>query len=163
VLEPSTLHSNVYSVPEIVLLKWLTVHYHHGNPHRARRITNFDSHLADGLVLAAVMLSHVPGISKLQHMNQDPRSREQREANAKKLIVALLELGIQYPLHASSIALPVGRDLLLLCMLLYQKLPGYLPKTTIEFKGSLDEEVVKHVELSNPSSQVIVYTPVRLL
>ena len=50
--------SNVYSVPEAILLKWLTYHYCLINPMHPKVITNFDADLQDGLVFAALIKSH---------------------------------------------------------------------------------------------------------
>jgi hypothetical protein len=50
--------SNVYSVPETILLKWMTLHYGKVNPTHPKTITNFDADLQDGLVFAALIKSH---------------------------------------------------------------------------------------------------------
>ena len=43
------------------------------------------------------------------------------------------------------------------CVQLYQALPHYIPKATIEFPAVLGDEVKKNIELSNPSKQPISY------
>ena len=49
------------------------------------------------------------------------------------------------------------RELLLFSMWLYQSLPHYVPKTTLEFSGGLHAPLTKALELSNPSRKPIVY------
>jgi hypothetical protein len=49
------------------------------------------------------------------------------------------------------------RDLVLVVLGLYQTLPHYVPKTTIEFSGALHEEVTKTIELTNPARKPIQY------
>ncbi len=54
---------------EIVLLKWLQLHYNKVYPKDARRVTNLSSDLRDGVVLAALFKSHVPGCKALKMIN----------------------------------------------------------------------------------------------
>jgi hypothetical protein len=49
------------------------------------------------------------------------------------------------------------RELLLFSMYLYQSLPHYVPKTTLEFSGGLHTPLAKTLELSNPSKKPITY------
>ena len=46
--DPALSGSNMYSVSEGVLLKWLTYHYAAMAPPKPKRITNFDKDLRDG-------------------------------------------------------------------------------------------------------------------
>ena len=48
--------SNVYSLPEMILLKWMTFHYNVQNPtHTVPLFTNFDDDLKNGKVFAALI------------------------------------------------------------------------------------------------------------
>ena len=47
--------------------------------------------------------------------------------------------------------------LLLLGLHLFQFLPQLIPKTTVVFGGRLNEPVIKHLELTNPSNRPLVY------
>jgi hypothetical protein len=57
-IEPNMTKSNVYSVPEAILLKWMTFHYCKVHPMHPKVITNFDADLHDGLVFASLIKSH---------------------------------------------------------------------------------------------------------
>ena len=57
-IEPNMTKSNVYSVPETILLKWMTYHYCRVNPMHPKVVTNFSADLRDGLVFAALIRSH---------------------------------------------------------------------------------------------------------
>ncbi len=185
--------SNIYSVPEAVLCKWLTYHFikviactrvvlfccfflmigfllalPQQNPHLARRVINFQTDCSDGLVLAAVLLSHVPTLKSLTAMHLTPATEEQHFENASKVIAAIKEVGLHITLTETDIVRyafsrypyldslfsqllscrPTARDMMLLCLFLYQNLPSYVPRTTIEFKGRLHDEIVKAIELS---------------
>lgn len=56
--------SNIYSVSETVLLKWMQYHYNKMNPMHPKTLSNFDADLQDSLVLAAVIKSHYGNTSK---------------------------------------------------------------------------------------------------
>lgn len=47
--------------------------------------------------------------------------------------------------------------MLLLSSLLFQSLPQFLAKSTIEFKGNLHQKVTKLVEMANPGCKPILY------
>lgn len=50
--------SNIYSVSESILLKWMNYHYNQINGMHPRLIYNFDEHLRDSSVFAALIRSH---------------------------------------------------------------------------------------------------------
>ena len=65
----SVLGSNVYSEAECVLLAWLTHHARKGSPVLAGvTVVDFDDCLRDGTVIAAVIDSHVQGLTATRHM-----------------------------------------------------------------------------------------------
>jgi hypothetical protein len=57
----------------------------------------------------------------------------------------LRAIGIDYDIQAIDITDPNPVSLLLLCVHLYNHLPHYLPKTTVNFEGSLHAPVIRHV------------------
>lgn len=57
-VEQHMMKSNVYSVSETILLKWMTFHHNKVNPMHPKIITNFDADLHDGVVLASLIKSH---------------------------------------------------------------------------------------------------------
>lgn len=60
----------------------------------------------------------------------------------------LFLLCFQY--QATDISDPNPIMMLILCVYLYENLPCYLPKKTIEFKGTLHATIVKQVLISLP-------------
>ena len=69
-------------------------------------------------------------------------------------------LGLELPLSPTRICAkpaPDARDMLLVVLYLYQNLPQYLPRTSIEFAGVLGQTIVKSIELRNPSKSSIKY------
>eukprot|EP00698_Gefionella_okellyi_P007756 TRINITY_DN1898_c0_g1_i1.p1 TRINITY_DN1898_c0_g1~~TRINITY_DN1898_c0_g1_i1.p1 ORF type:complete len:2231 (+),score=540.36 TRINITY_DN1898_c0_g1_i1:707-6694(+) len=163
--DPTLSTSNVYSIAEGVLLKWLAYHY---NKYRSDtgaggepiKLTRFDTDLRDGHVLAALLISHAPSLAstldKLKSVN-DRTEKEDVTFNATKVIAAMREIGLDYIPVYEDFVKPNMRDMVLLCLSLYQTLPMYIPKATIEFSGRLGDKVTKSIELSNPSKRDITY------
>jgi len=111
--------SNVYSVPETILLKWMTHHYCKVNYMHPKVVTNFDADLQDGLVFAALIKSHYGNAQALQDLRHGVQYEEQVMFNAKRIIEAVHEIGLQTHLTPNDIVHPSARELLLFCVQLY--------------------------------------------
>lgn len=81
----------------------------------------------------------------LQDMYTHPATAEQCLHNALKVVNAMRFAGIDYDIQAIDITDPNPIALLLLCTHLYQRLPQYLPKATVEFSGPLHSTVSRQV------------------
>ena len=156
-IEPNMTKSNVYSVPETILLKWMTYHYNRMNQMHPMTITNFDADLHDGQVFASLIKSHYGNASALADMKGGIPYEEQIMHSAKRIIEAVHEIGLQTHLTPNDIVQPSARELLLFCVQLYQGLPHYIAKAQIEFPAVLGDMVTKNIELSNPSKNPISY------
>jgi hypothetical protein len=120
-------------------------------------ITNFDADLQDGLVFAALIRSHYGNAQALNDMKASVQYEEQVMFNAKRVIEAVHEIGLQTHLSPKDIVSPSARELLLFTVQLYQGLPHYIAKAQIEFPAVLGDMVTKNIELSNPSKNPISY------
>jgi len=151
--------SNVNSVPECILLRWLNFHYMRANKERfpPRTVCCFDADLQDSVVLAVVIQSHIPSCQAVGIMRFPCQSIDQTEENACHIIAALQEVGLSFPIQMTDIAQPQPKDMLLFVMFLYQNLPHYVPKTVIPFSTMLGVNVTKNIELTNPSKKAITY------
>ncbi|XP_052808119.1 cilia- and flagella-associated protein 47-like isoform X2 [Mya arenaria] len=169
-VNPDPLSSNIYSCAERIILTWVNHHYEHyrkivwqnctkGGVPPARWIVNYDFDLLDGLVLGAVIGAHMPFLIKthLQDMYTHPATAEQCLHNALKVVNAMRYAGIDYDIQAIDITDPNPIALLLLCSHLYQRLPQYLPKASVEFSAPLHATVSRQVKLRNPSGKPLVY------
>ena len=149
--------SNVYSVPETILLKWMQYHYNLINPLLPKRLTNFDADLQDGRVFAALIQSHYGNVKNLKDIKTSCYNDDHLLFNAKRVIEAVHEIGLNTHVIPQDISNPSARELLLFCVQLYQSLPHYIPKAQIEFPATLGDLVTKNIELSNPSKNSISY------
>jgi hypothetical protein len=122
-----------------------------------KTITNFDADLQDGLVFAALIKSHYGNAAALAGLKASVQYEEQVLFNAKLVIEAVHEIGLQTHLSPKDIVAPSARELLLFCVQLYQGLPHYIAKAQIEFPAVLGDLVTKNIELSNPSKNPICY------
>ncbi|KAK7478911.1 hypothetical protein BaRGS_00029892 [Batillaria attramentaria] len=169
-VNPDPLASNIYSVGERILLTWLN-HYYERYRHRvwknckwggvppSRWVVNYDFDLLDGLVLAAVMGAYMPFLitSHLQDMYTHPTTAEQCLHNALKVVNAMRYAGIDYDVQAIDITDPNPIMMLLLVSHMYQLLPQYIPKATMDFTGTLHSTVTRQVKITNTSSKALTY------
>jgi hypothetical protein len=102
--------SNVYSVSETILLKWMSYHYNLINPmHGVRVLSNFDNDLSDSTVFAALIRSHYgdpPALKNFRNVvgTRDPRDDATLMTNARLIIQAIDEIGISTHVTAEDIA-----------------------------------------------------------
>jgi hypothetical protein len=93
-IEPYMTKSNVYSVPETILLKWMTYHYNKMNTMHPMTITNFDADLHDGQVFASLIRSHYGNATALADLKGGIPYEEQILHSAKRIIEAVHEIGL---------------------------------------------------------------------
>ncbi|KAK1167755.1 cilia- and flagella-associated protein 47-like [Acipenser oxyrinchus oxyrinchus] len=124
-----------------------------------RWIINFDLDLLDGLVLAAVLAAYCPFLISTHFLNMytNPTSLEQCLHNSLVLVNAFRAIGLDIDIQATDISDPNAVMLLMLCVYLYERLPQYLPRKTVDFVGSLHAVTVRQVRLKNSSSKSLVY------
>ena len=144
--------SNVYSVGESILLEWVSFHYNRSAPLAPRSVVDFQK-LTDGIVLCGVISSHVPNVTAIQHLRTNIISIDDCLYNMTKLCAGLKELGLSWYGSAASLVASNARDMILFVLWLFQHLPHFIPKSTLEFKTSLGApESTQCIELTNPSS-----------
>ncbi|XP_048459067.1 cilia and flagella-associated protein 47-like [Rhincodon typus] len=164
------LSSNIYSTGELVLLTWLNHHYEtkrsvvweccqKGAIPPTRWIINFDLDLLDGLVLAAVVAAYCPHLipTHFENMYTSPAAPEQCLHNSLVLLKAFDAIGLDFDIQGTDISDPNPIAMLMLCVYLFERLPNYRPKMTVEFTGELHATIVKHVRLQNPFMKDLVY------
>src|SRR3569833_500485 len=94
-VDPPMTQSNIFSVPETILLKWMQYHYNKMNPMHPKAITNFDADLLDGLVFAALIKSHYGNAKNIKDMKQSCYNDEHILFNVWKVIEAVSEIVLQ--------------------------------------------------------------------
>ncbi|XP_078514036.1 cilia- and flagella-associated protein 47 [Lissotriton helveticus] len=169
-ISPAPLSSNIYSPEERALLTWLNIHYEtmrnniwtdcqKGKIPPKRWVVNFERDLLDGLVLAAVIASYCPFLisSHFVTMYTHPYIPEQCLHNCLILVNAFRAISLNIDVQATDICDPNPILMLMLCVYLYEKMPLYVPKKTVEFEGALHSTVAREVRLKNPSSKSLVY------
>lgn len=84
-VETAMTKSNVYSVSETILLKWMQFHYNQMNQLHPKTLINFDHDLRDGTVFAALIRSHYgePPALNVKYFRNVPTEEKHREQNAK--------------------------------------------------------------------------------
>ena len=163
--DPTLAGSNVYTPSEALVLRWLEMHWLRGEPPQPERLTGFEQ-LRDGHVFAAVVLSHCPFLASKVLKGEEPKAgtaidllvprpvngagaalvmKEADQLTNMKLVMGALEqIGLLFSaapnggrmVEAAALLRGSPRELLLFSMFLYQSLPHYVPKTTLEFSGA---------------------------
>lgn len=87
-----------------------------------------------------------------------PTTGEQYLQNALIIVSCLSQLGLEYDLQALDITRADPICMCLLVCYLYEHLPDYLPKGTIQFGGVLHEPSTSQVKVTNPSTQTLLYS-----
>jgi hypothetical protein len=107
--------SNIYSVSETILLKWMQYHYNKVNPMHPKTLSNFDADLQDSLVFPSLIKSHYGEKSSknIREMKASVFNEDQVLFNPKKLIDAVSEIGLTTHLTPQDIANPSAHELLL--------------------------------------------------
>lgn len=156
-IEPWMTSSNLFSISENIILKWMSYHYANMHPHTPKKLTNFEADLMDGTVFAAVMQSHTGPIKALSNIKMNCTTEEQRIFNCEKIIAGLTEIGMNTYITANDLARPSGREMVIFCLQLYQGLPHYIPKCKIIFSCPLGEKIEKKLDLANNSNKPVNY------
>lgn len=167
--------SNVYSQAESVLLAWISYHVgkavelsgggaraaveNEGEEESNPRIIDFFGDLSNLFPLLQVMHSHLPESTKYGrplHGYTDTE-KTKRDELCSRLIDSLEKARMLFDFTEEEIVCS-GRTLLLLALHLFLNLPSLLPKSRIEFKGTLGSLITKTIELKNPSKKKVVYS-----
>ncbi|XP_060129517.1 cilia- and flagella-associated protein 47 isoform X2 [Zootoca vivipara] len=165
------LSSNIYSSSERILLIWMNRNFEKtrtivwkdskkGDIPPTRWIVNFDKDLLDGLVLAAQVARYCPYLISTHFVNMytNPQTSEECLHNCLILVNAFHAISLDIHVLATDICDPNPITMLMLCVYLYEWLPQYLPKKSVEFAGPLHGTVVRKIQLKNPSIKPLVYT-----
>ena len=157
--------SNLYSPPETLLLKWLTLHTNCVRRDSPVFLRDFSADLCDSRVLAAVIISHIPckkaTLDRLEAVAEgdleDQVLFEARLVNAKKLLAVLHGLQMPFLPPPEEIAGGNARVLVLLALTLMDVCPQLIPRGDIDFTGRLNTPVVREIALNNPIGRSITY------
>lgn len=147
------LPSNIYSNQELMLLKWLKLNYltgHISGSSKQRDFYNFKDHIIESGVLFNLSLNYFPKDDK--HSIKRIKQTDQKVPSGERIISALKEFGVYTHASAEDINNGYPRELLCLCLFLYQNLIFFVPKGTIEFSCILGDVVKKAILLENNAS-----------
>ena len=152
--------SNIYSLPEFILLRWLNACYEYINPTNPKEIYNFSSDFSDSSLLTALVLSYFPKEDKLPVAKRKSVLIEPKKMNYNNLLNILKEYGIythikKFQISPSNIN---AREILLFLTVLFQNMQHFNPKDTIVFSCILGDSLVKIISLMNPTKKTLEYS-----
>ena len=162
--------SNVFSVSESILLRWLTFQRRKVYGSSASRVENFGHDLKDGSVFYAAIVAHWPVAAetfetrmKLPHSFKEKSNLTTEVCHSNACVVLEALEFVRQPYGDSDLAGAVivnasAAELVLFTLFLYQALPCLVPKTSIKFPCRLGKVTTKDVSLKNSSDSSITYT-----
>lgn len=169
-IKSDPLTSNIYSIGERILLTWLNHCYasfkdkiwvsdDSSQTPTSRWIVNFDIDITDSLAIGATFGAYCPFLieSHLRRMYVIADTAEKCFHNALILVECSRYIGLVYDINALDLTDPNPITISLFCAYLYENLPNYLPKSSVDFSGALGETLSKNVKISNPSKKNIMY------
>ena len=148
--------SNLYSTHETVLLRWIELYQ--SDP--VCRLTNFDRELKNSIYISNIIQGYIntPSIKGILNLKQECLNSDDLLFNAEKILQALSFIGLETHMQAKNIAYPSARENVLFLTHIYQSLLNYIPKhDPIVFSCILGQEVIKNIELKNPTKKVISF------
>ena len=166
--------SNVMNENESVLLGW--ANYHMANArilpdggaspnHRLQgpfRLVDFQNDAKDMYCFCQIVHSHIPELT----MDGGPLfgySSSQSSSKNKDyfgyLTASLQSSNLHFEVTYADL-LASDRVMVLYLLYLYLSLPSMIPKGEIEFKGALNEPIVRLISLKNPSKRIMTYNSV---
>ncbi|XP_044297815.1 cilia- and flagella-associated protein 47 isoform X4 [Varanus komodoensis] len=125
------LSSNIYSSCERILLVWMNRHFE-----KMRKIVWKNCKKGD-----------IPPTRWIVNFDRDLLDG----------LVLAAQVASYCPYLAADICDPNPIMMLMLCVYLYERLPQYMPKKSLEFTGPLHATVVRKMLLKNPSVRPLVY------
>jgi hypothetical protein len=164
--------SNVYGQGEAVLLAWAKYHAARagnlpdegaqapgtraGGRRKADAI-DFKADFSDLFTYLQVFHAHVPELASADKplCGYTTGDSHKVENNYPRLLASLE--AVQQTFEFSKKDLCTTRGNFILLLHLFFTMPTLVPKTTIDFKGLLGENIVKYIELKNPSKKQIEY------
>ena len=159
-----TAGANAFSTAEILLLKWLALHHNCVRTESTVFLSNFTTDLWDSRALASAIISHVPTkkqtldrIKEVSPTAADEDAENHRISNAKILLSVMQDLQFPFLPPPEAIAAGNSRVMVLLVLSMMDMCPQLVPRATIDFKGRLNADVVRQVQLDNPVSRSVTY------
>ena len=151
--------SNFISSAEGILLRWVEINTEMVYPRNAKRITNISQDLKSCVPYAACIQNYVGNNCKyLTNYKLNPVTEEENKVNADKILNQLKEIWLQTHFNTKDLTTSCPRENMLFIIHLLHTLPHYIPKASpINFSCILGEEIIKNIELTNPTNKPISY------
>ena len=148
----------IYSQNELILFRWLEIQMEENSKVTPRRLKNFDTDLKDSLAFGSTIQNYIGhNLRLVENMKPACISDEDYKHNVDKLREVMIDYGIGGISNPKDILQPSPRDMVLFCVQLFQTLPHYISKTSIDFTCNLEDKITKNIVLSNPSQKSIFY------
>ena len=147
--------SNVFSTPECVILKWISMHRACFAPGPESVVTSFES-LNDSVCLGSLVKAHLPNLGLL--LQENPVDRSQRHDNAIALANTLRQLKLGFSPRAEELLNGNCVMMAITSAYLFENLPHFMASMVLDFDVELHKSLQKTVSITNPSKAEVKYT-----
>ncbi|XP_048506243.1 cilia and flagella-associated protein 47-like isoform X1 [Athalia rosae] len=176
--QDGTRDKTEYSTEETLLLNWLDYHFERqqfegwmmddrvnpnpqarGDVIESRKVSNFESDLADGLVLIAVTAAHCSYLipDHFKNIYITPRNVEEIHHNAICLTAAWRKIRLGFMITPAQITSPNCVQMVMLVTHLFRTLPTYLPSAKVQFCCPLSETLTRQISFTNATDYTVSY------
>jgi len=156
-LTMKTPTSNVYSLQEVLLLKWLQINFEHFYPTTTRKLINFSEDISDLQGLTAVIMAYFPKADEEFKLKKKSGMDNKFTIPVAKILEVLQSYGVITHMREKYIMAPSAREMVLFIAMLYQNLQLFIPQQKIVFQCILGETVQNSIKLKNDSKKKITY------
>jgi hypothetical protein len=149
----------IYSQAELIVLRWLELAVEKKFPAVSKsRHINFDVDLKTGIGIGSLIMYYIDSpIRKVMSLRPMINSIEDMKFNWERIKQTLKEYGISPPPDLFEQE-PSAREMVVYLLYLFQVLPYFIPRATLEFPVMLKGTCVRNIMLNNPSKKKICYS-----
>ena len=150
--------NSVYSVQELLMLRWLEV-IQKNMTNESVKYLRFDQGLNNCIAIACALETYIQIEMRLV-AKLKPRAHTKDDIinNFTKTKAQLIEYGVKDEITESEFTDPNPINFLFIVLHLFKTLPNFLPRSVIEFNCTLQECVIKEIGFSNPANKTIIYS-----
>lgn len=153
--------NQIYNQAELILLRWieLAVTSKYKSLSNSRPI-NFEGDIRSGIGIGCLLHMYLEGptsIKKVLSTRATINSLEDMKYNFEKIRIGLREYGISQPPEVFDFE-PSAREFVVYLLHLFQVLPYFIPRSTLDFPVMLKGTCVRTILLNNNSKRKICYS-----
>ena len=156
--EYSVDKNSVYSVQELLMLRWLEV-IQKNMTNESVRYLRFDQGLNNCIAIACALETYIQlDLRLVAKLKTKVHTKDEILYNFEKTRKLLIEYGVKDEITDVEFVEPNPINFLFIVLHLFKTLPNFLPRSVIDFNCTLQECIIKEIGFSNPANKTIIYS-----